>query len=665
MIRNNVILMCLILMLAAVSVNAAVLVSDHPSPFDVLTAPDFATGNAPSGSTGRFGFDVGETYGQSFTLDSAITLDSIYAGYSGYNDSSTVTLTIDAGNNGTVDYTFAGLVVPGTVHAGGNDGPFSHTQFDLSAEGIVLPPGQHAWSLEMTAEDGDSWAYAPSRNTGDTYAGGTATGVTSSGDNLFAVTGAIDTSIPATAVNVAPADAASDVPAGALNLDWNSGDDPGGATLGYLVTCEQTTWDGTVTLLADTVDVAVATTELGITVVSDASYTWDVDTYYGTYPTDPNDIVRGATWAFDTELTRPQITPLADSMKIGPGWTIRLDIEATDPLSDDPAEINPATLSYQWIFDPNTTIPGDEIALADGGRVSGATSPNLAITDAGQADMGPYYCDVTNAATTVSSNTVTLVLGKLLAHYTFDGNANDSSANANDGTWGGTEAYDTTNPIVGSGAASFDGDSYVDLGTKGAPCPELGGQVVGTVCFWAKTTDKLGAITGSFNLADNTGWQIEYKGSVNFYIRAGSWNRRNFGSLSVDLWDGLWHFVVLAYDGSATSLYIDGQIEATQGGIGLAANSFTPFEYPMLIGARSNRATPDEKFTGAIDDYRVYDFALNAENAAAAYYDVTGLASCVNPPALDYNDDCKVDMDDLAIFIASWLECGILPDCIQ
>jgi hypothetical protein len=34
---------------------------------------------------------------------------------------------------------------------------------------------------------------------------------------------------------------------------------------------------------------------------------------------------------------------------------------------------------------------------------------------------------------------------------------------------------------------------------------------------------------------------------------------------------------------------------------------------------------------------------------------------CTQRPAMDFNDDCKVDFKDLAIFMQSWLECNLVP----
>jgi hypothetical protein len=33
--------------------------------------------------------------------------------------------------------------------------------------------------------------------------------------------------------------------------------------------------------------------------------------------------------------------------------------------------------------------------------------------------------------------------------------------------------------------------------------------------------------------------------------------------------------------------------------------------------------------------------------------------ACVNPPQMDANNDCKVDMEDFAVFASEWMTCGL------
>jgi hypothetical protein len=65
---------------------------------------------------------------------------------------------------------------------------------------------------------------------------------------------------------------------------------------------------------------------------------------------------------------------------------------------------------------------------------------------------------------------------------------------------------------------------------------------------------------------------------------------------------------------------------------------------------------------GKLDDLRVYNFGLNAEQIA----DIFGSSVCMyskNPVpswvSMDFNKDCKVSLDDFAMFAAEWLQGGV------
>ncbi len=74
--------------------------------------------------------------------------------------------------------------------------------------------------------------------------------------------------------------------------------------------------------------------------------------------------------------------------------------------------------------------------------------------------------------------------------------------------------------------------------------------------------------------------------------------------------------------------------------------------------------TDDQQYDGIIDDMRLYNHALSPTDVALLYSAVRG-GFCVDKPLLDYDDDCKVDLADFAVFIQSWMECGIFPECID
>jgi hypothetical protein len=63
-----------------------------------------------------------------------------------------------------------------------------------------------------------------------------------------------------------------------------------------------------------------------------------------------------------------------------------------------------------------------------------------------------------------------------------------------------------------------------------------------------------------------------------------------------------------------------------------------------------------------MDDVRVYNYSLTADEAGQLYADIEG-NFCRTAQTYDYSGDCKVDMADFSIFAAQWLTCGFWPNC--
>jgi hypothetical protein len=184
------------------SVDAALVVTSHTQG----TNPDtfynslinLETGLAPSDTgSNRTSLDAppsqSDSLGQSFTLTSSITLDSIYFAYNDQQNTGTFDFRIDIGNTGTNDHTYT-VSVPNSWESGGNNGGDHHMlQFDVSSENITLAAGQHAFSVLGTLDNednGGAFLFAPFITQNDEYAGGGTIGSLGNGSNdmFFAVT---------------------------------------------------------------------------------------------------------------------------------------------------------------------------------------------------------------------------------------------------------------------------------------------------------------------------------------------------------------------------------------------------------------------------------------------------------------------------------------------
>lgn len=175
------------------SAQAASILTDHPQGaapdtfFNSLT--NVVAGNAPTTiGSNRFSLDVGDVDGQSFTLGSSITLDSIYMAYNDQQSTGTFDLHIDIGDDGTNDHTFAMTVTNALQSGGGNGGPHHMLQFDVSSENIALGAGMHNFSVEGVTDNGEgAFLIAPIFSSNDDYSGGQL--LSNSGrDMFFAVT---------------------------------------------------------------------------------------------------------------------------------------------------------------------------------------------------------------------------------------------------------------------------------------------------------------------------------------------------------------------------------------------------------------------------------------------------------------------------------------------
>ena len=212
----------------------------------------------------------------------------------------------------------------------------------------------------------------------------------------------------------------------------------------------------------------------------------------------------------------------------------------------------------------------------------------------------------------------------LVAKYTFDGDANDSSGNGLHGILMGGPTF-----VLGNSgqAISFDGvDDYVEItGYKGI----LGPNAV-TVTAWVKTTSTATANTGIDSTNAIIGWGPNTAGlRFGFRVDDGRLRTEHHGgniqgnSLVAD---GQWHHVAVTVQANSTvsypqvRLWLDG-LDDTRPGTDPDAYNITA-DLDVSIGRRP--ASNDRFFMGQIDDVRIYNRALSAE-------EIAGMAGILEP----------------------------------
>jgi len=208
----------------------------------------------------------------------------------------------------------------------------------------------------------------------------------------------------------------------------------------------------------------------------------------------------------------------------------------------------------------------------------------------------------------------------LVALYTFDGNARDTSGNRFDGTVSGTATYGagvSGQAIVLNGANSF--VSVTGVGITGAASRTISG--------WAKAS-RLGitAWTNVFGFtgpsASNNHFDIAAVGdsgttsTLGYYgLHRYNWER---DIIPIDL---EWHHLAATYDGTTARWYGDGMF------VGSAAVPPADVLTPGAVNM-GKRQDNTNFFPGSLDEVRIYNRALSAEEIAG----LTGLTKPLAKP---------------------------------
>jgi concanavalin A-like lectin/glucanase superfamily protein/Big-like domain-containing protein/calcineurin-like phosphoesterase family protein len=139
-------------------------------------------------------------------------------------------------------------------------------------------------------------------------------------------------------------------------------------------------------------------------------------------------------------------------------------------------------------------------------------------------------------------------------------------------------------------SANFGGDAFIV--NKGGFGSESAGQNL-NYGIWMASTEQ---IVGGFETSSGGN---QFVASVNAYN------------------DGQWHYAVLTNDGTTLRLYVDGIEVATK--LTAGASPESSGTKPVRVGANSRVTPPDSFFTGEVDEVRVWNDDLTAQQAADAF----------------------------------------------
>lgn len=257
---------------------------------------------------------------------------------------------------------------------------------------------------------------------------------------------------------------------------------------------------------------------------------------------------------------------------------------------------SPVAATFQW--------QRNNVPLANGGDISGATTPVLRIANAEAADQGSYRCVVTGASETLNSRPRQLWVMPVqqLGQWNFDGNATDS-VSTNHGTAFGAPAFVAGK--IGS-AVDLDGvDDYIQLpaGTRLAKDITVatwvnwdgGGN-------WQRIFDFGSGVFQNIFLTPRSGdntLRLSFKDSINGVDAEQQVNTTMLPTAQ-------WVHLAVVLKGDYATLYRNGVA------VGSVFNvQPNPIDFATTQNYIGKSQYPDPLFNGRVDDFRVYNHALS------------------------------------------------------
>ena len=197
--------------------------------------------------------------------------------------------------------------------------------------------------------------------------------------------------------------------------------------------------------------------------------------------------------------------------------------------------------------------------------------------------------------------------------------------------------FSSSNSIRGEGSAYFGGSNY-----KGTYRINGFGAYIDnsySISFWMKSnnTEANTVVFRLMSSSDATGFILQGSNDLVFYHWISSWQT---GPKFEGVLDNNWHHCVVVVDDEHIKLYKDGVLQNEQTNSGLRSISDSAW---LALGSETRF-----HYTGNLDDVRIYNRALVADDITAIYNnsDLVNLSPDSTTPSIlkDNNDVFKIDI---------------------
>jgi hypothetical protein len=209
----------------------------------------------------------------------------------------------------------------------------------------------------------------------------------------------------------------------------------------------------------------------------------------------------------------------------------------------------------------------------------------------------------------------------LVAHYPFDGNAQDASGNGNNGTVKGATL--TEDRFGNADSAYYFNGKGNNTDSIKLPHTIVDGLIDVTSSIWIQTNDVEQAILNGANRTSDNQYLIHIHNTLRPYIKSASLQ-------TVSVSDGQWHHIVIVRTGNSglVETFVDGNLVGSgtlpTGALSIDVNGlWIGREQDCLSGCFERH----QDFRGVIDDIRIYNRALSEDEIQTLY---VGNGDCVH-----------------------------------
>jgi len=201
----------------------------------------------------------------------------------------------------------------------------------------------------------------------------------------------------------------------------------------------------------------------------------------------------------------------------------------------------------------------------------------------------------------------------LIAHYPFDGNANDASGNGNDGTLNGDPQF--VNGVTGQ-SISFDGDGdFVQTGSSSSLQVDESLSISAWVYYESSPSRMTISVQGTDFDTDGN-WQSyllsDGKVSLGENNTPGCCGARSNGSIPAKSWN----HVAVSFSSGTTKFYFNGELDSVKE---VDNSSFNTTSDGIKIGDREYTGDENDDFDGRMDAFRLYNRALTESEVQELY----------------------------------------------